>query len=109
MTLYLSNAFSLAMIPHGGLLKITELQDEQVKDLIKNPFVSVVGHKATADFISLLLQLEVAMNRIAVSLQEGDKVIVMQLQSRLEEGKILSPEELSSIKYKWMLVEVLEG
>ncbi len=107
MTTYLSNAFSLGMLPNGGLINIVELQDEHVKFILQDGFISAVGHQSTADFIKLLLGIDVPVNRVAITLQPEDKVIVLQLQGRLPEGKVLTQEEISTIPYKWFVVEVL--
>ncbi len=107
MTTYLSNAFSLGMLPNGGLINIVELEDKHVKSILQDGFISAVGHQSTADFIKLLLGIDVPVNRVAITLQPEDKVIVLQLQGRLPEGKVLSQEEISTIPYKWFVVEVL--
>ena len=108
MATYLSNAFSLGMLPNGGLINIVELQDKHVKSILQDGFISAVGHQSTVDFMKLLLGIDVPVNRIAITLQPGDKVIVLQLQGRLPEGKVLTQEEISQIPYKWFVVEVLD-
>jgi len=108
MATYLSNAFSLGMLPNGGLINIVELQDKHVKSILQDGFVSAVGHQSTADFMKLLIDIDVPVNRVAITLQPGDKVIVLQLQGRLPEGKVLTQEEIANIPYKWFVVEVLD-
>jgi len=107
MATYLANSFSLGMLPDGGLINIVPLEDKHVKSILKDGFVSAVGHQSTADFMKLLLGIDVSVNRVAITLKHGDKVIVLQLQGRLPEGKVLTQEEIQSIPYKWFVVEVL--
>jgi hypothetical protein len=109
MAIYLANSFSLGMLSGDALLCVFEFGNDYVKNAIqdaKDNVISAVGHQATADFMSSLLGIEVPVNRIAITLKPGDEVYVLQLMTRLPEGKILSQEELSQIKYKWFNVEV---
>jgi len=107
MATYLANSFSLGMLPDGGLINIVPLEDKHVKSILHDGFISAVGHQSTADFMKLLLGIDVSVNRVAITLQPGDKVIVLQLQGRLPEGKVLTQEEIQAIPYKWFIVEVL--
>jgi len=103
---YLSNAFSLSMLKQFPTsLHIKEVGIEEVKELLtSNSFVSAVGHQATADLLTKLLNIQVTFNRIPIQLSPGDILIVFQLSIRLEEGKILSEDELSKLQFKFLLV-----
>jgi len=103
--LYVSNAFSLGMLSGSCVLRVVELTNDQAVSMLKNGFQSAVGHQATADFIKGLTGIDVSINRVSLSLQKGDKLLVLQLQSRLPEGKILTQDEMKQIPYKWYLVE----
>ena len=46
-------------------------------------------------------------NRVPIKLQKKDRLIVFQLLTRLEEGKVLSDEELMRLPHKFYVVEVL--
>jgi len=107
MATYLANAFSLSMLPQGGFINIVEVQDKHVKSILQDGFTSAVGHQSTADFIKLITGIDVPVNRVAITLKPDDKVIVLQLQGRIPEGKVLTHEEISQIPYKWFVVEVL--
>jgi phage terminase large subunit-like protein len=114
MALFLGNAFSLGMLEassSGLTLRVRPLTLEEVKSLLKEGFVSAVGHQATADILISLLGTTVPCNRVAIKLAAGDKLIVFQLQVRLEEGKILSAEEVAALyregKATFWLVEVV--
>jgi Domain of unknown function (DUF1874). len=104
MTVYLSNAFSLSMISAPTTIKVLEANTENVKDIIKDGFVSAVGHEATAQVITTKLNIPVQVNRINIKLVPGDVLIVFQLLSRLPEGKILSQDELRQMAAKWYVV-----
>ncbi len=69
----------------------------QARQVLADGFVSAVGHAATASFLTRLLGIEVAVNRIAVQLQPGDRAVVLRLQTRLPEGAVLTDEELAQV------------
>jgi len=113
--IYLANAFSLNMIHHYNecTLRVKRINIEQAKEtLLSNEFITAVGHQATAEFLSQLLDTEIPVNRIQITLQSEDKLIVVQLLIRLEEGKILSKEELQQLvengQVAFYLVELLQ-
>ncbi len=102
MAIYVSNAFSINMlgeIPPAGLtLKVRPISLEEVEGvLLSTPFISAVGHASTAEMLTLLTGVEIPVNRVAVTLSPKDRVIVFQLRVRLEEGRILSREEVESL------------
>jgi hypothetical protein len=107
--LYLANAFSLGMLTGKEvLLKIKEVDLETVKSMLKaQPFMSAVGHESTARVLSKLLDIEIPFSRVPIKLQQRDKLIVFQLLTRLEEGRVLSEEELKQLQYKFFVVEVV--
>jgi len=106
---YVSNAFSLGMIQDTSVtLKVTEVDAEKAKSLLQaQSFTSAVGHNGTSEILNSLLGIGVPMNRIALKLQKGDALIVFQLLTRLEEGKVLSKEEVEKLPFKFFLVEVI--
>ena len=101
MTVYLSNAFSLSMISAPTTIKVLEANTENVKDIIKDGFVSAVGHETTAQAITSQLGVQVSFNRVSIKLVPGDVLIVFQLLARLPEGKILSQDEMKQVAAKW--------
>lgn len=105
---YIGNAFSLAMIKNvPAVIKIDEISIEDAKRLLApGDFVSAVGHESTADILTRLLGLDIKFNRINISLDKGDMLIVFQLLGRLPEGKILTEEEIKALPYKFFLVTV---
>jgi hypothetical protein len=107
--IYLSNAFSLSMLnlPEANLI-VKEVPLEEVKETLKNnTFVSAIGHQATAEILSTLLEIPVSMNRVSISLNKGDVLYVFQLLTRLQEGQILSTDEIRSLPFKFFKVKIL--
>jgi hypothetical protein len=113
MKVYLTNAFSLGMLPASPTpltLRVRSISLEEVKSLLQRGYTSVVGHPATAEVLSTLLGLPVEANRVAIRLGVGDTLVVFQLSIRLAEGQVLSVEEVAALynegKATFMLVEV---
>jgi hypothetical protein len=118
MANYISNAFSLSMImpipPQGRTVKVRPVSLEEVKSLLQGgEFKSAVGHPSTAQLLSTLLGVEVPTNRVSISIQAGDTLVVFQLGIRLAEGQILSAEEVQDLYDRglasFFVVEILEG
>jgi hypothetical protein len=112
--IYLSNAFSLSMLSpissnnDGINLLVKEVPLEEVKETLKNnSFVSAIGHQATAEILSTLLEAPVPMNRVGISLEKGNVLYVFQLLTRLQEGQVLSVNEIQNLPYKFFRVEIL--
>jgi len=106
--LYVANAFSLGMLTSKETyLMVKEVDIETAKSMLKGGFISAIGHQSTAQLLSALLGVDISFNRLPIKLQKGDKVLVFQLLTRLEEGRILSDEELRQLQYKFFVVEVL--
>lgn len=96
---YLSNAFSLQMLPEikeGEVanVRISEVDESEAKTGTE----SIVGHVDTAAV------LNVPFNRISVKLKHGDVLYVAQLQGgRLPEGATTLPE---GFKFKFLKVVI---
>ena len=106
MAIYLSNAFSLSMIAHLGHCDLDVTTNicnyqQMVEDLKPT---SIVGHQDTANLFSNILCMDVPMNRVSVTLEKGDILIVGQYTGpRLPEGTSILPEGAS---INWMCVQV---
>jgi len=111
--LYLANTFTLGMLKNKeGTFKFRMISLEEARELVNTQdFVSCVGHQATSILMSQLLQKDVPFNRIQISCAPGDNILVCQLLVRLEEGKILTIEELTKLyndgKIAFYFLEVL--
>lgn len=107
---YISNAFALSMLTEiPATLRVSELTVEDVRKLLsENEFISAIGHQSTSLILSELLQIPIPMNRVQIKIGGNDKLIVYQLMQRVEEGKILSREEILQLPSKFFLVEVVK-
>lgn len=89
----LLNAFSLQMVEGDCLAKITEVET------LPQGLVSAIGHADTAKVLG------VEMNRVNVSLKEGDTAYIAQLVGgRLPEGATSLPE---GFKFVFKKVEII--
>ena len=90
---FLLNAFSLQMLEGDATVQFTEVSR------LPSGLTSAIGHQDTANVLG------VEMNRVNVSLAQGDTAFVAQLQGgRLPEGSTTLPEGFS---FKFIKVEVL--
>lgn len=93
--IYVSNAFSLNMIPRELLEQVRMTPCEQPDT---RHMVSVVGHADTAAVLG------VAFNRISLRLNAGDVLYVAQyIGSRLPEGATALPE---GARFEWVEVRL---
>ena len=88
-----------------GAYSFRKLSNEEAITLLKEkPFVSAVGHEATARFLSLLVGIEIPVNRVAVKMAAGDRAVVFRVLMRLPEGKVLGEEELRQVPFEFGLL-----
>lgn len=93
----------------NGLYRVSDLDIESAKKLVKdNPYISAIGHEATAEIMTEALNVEIAYNRIQFKQKVTQKAIVFKLNERPVEGVILSKEELEKVGYSLKLMERLE-
>ncbi|MFZ8861914.1 MAG: STIV orfB116 family protein [Thermocrinis sp.] len=114
--IYLCNSFTLSMISPsllegGAIIKASPISLGEVKALLKEGFVSAVGHESTARVLSSLLGTDVPFNRAQISIKEGDVIVSFQFLVRLPEGKVLGDDEVLALynegKIKFFRVEVI--
>jgi D-alanine-D-alanine ligase-like ATP-grasp enzyme len=80
--------------------------------MVPSDSVSVIGHESTAQAFSAVLGFPVAMNRVAISLNEGDTLYVGTLFTaggkpyRAPEGAVLTDKDLASVEIRFRKVEV---
>jgi len=104
--LYVANAFSLQMLDSfPATVEVEEVSLDEARALLtSNEFVSAVGHGGTAEVLSALLGVDVPENRVSIRVGDEDAVLVFQLLTRLEEGRVLSGEELRALPYRFFVV-----
>jgi len=79
-------------------------EEEAITLLREKPFVSAVGHEATAHFLSWLTGISIPVNRVAIKMAAGDRAVVFRVLMRLPEGKVLSEEELELVSFEFGLL-----
>lgn len=97
-----------SILTSEGMFKLTSLTLEEARKLAsenKDNLLSAVGHQATADILTVLLGIDIPMNRINFAQEVGQKALVFKLLGRPEEGKILTVNEIEAIGYKFQLLE----
>lgn len=93
MTLYLLNT---PILTNYGVWRFTgPVSIEQAKVRIADGFESAIGHEASAQFLSQLLDVKIEMRRITVAMHAGDSALVLRIKSRLPEGKLLTQQEIN--------------
>ncbi|MEM1724528.1 MAG: DUF1874 domain-containing protein [Desulfurococcaceae archaeon] len=100
MVKYLANAFSLSMLsfPATVVLDIDEISSKEFCNELKYDEVkSAIGHKGTVDLINYLCKTNYDINRTQIKLINGDVLLIPQIMKRLEEGRILTSEEIEDM------------
>lgn len=100
-----------SILTTAGTYKLTDITLEQAKDLIasnKDNLDSAIGHASTAEIMTTLLEVPVEPNRQFFVQQVGQQALVLKVNGRTEEGKILSREEVEAIGYKFQLLERID-
>lgn len=100
-----------------GKYSFRPLDVKEAQKVIKNyqkfegsSIVSAVGHETTALFLTSLLGVDIPCRRVKVSMPEdGNIAIVLRLQDRLPEGKVLTSEEMKNINHDLALMRWTGG
>lgn len=96
---------SASVLPLSFSLKKTaiivkEVSPKEAEIILGNrPYLSVIGHPETAEFLSELLHLNLDVSRKSIELGPGDSALALQIRSRVS-GKILSKQELNQMMVK---------
>lgn len=94
---YITNAFSLSMISTPtATLRVEKIPKEVFCQEARNA-VSAVGHPATAQVLSTICGFPISANRVMITLQPGDTLLVFQILERLPEGKVLTASEVQQL------------
>jgi len=97
-TLYLLN--SPVLSDYGQWRFEGPLSTEQARELASQGFVSAIGHDAAAAFMSELLDQAVPVNRTRIQMQAGDSALVLRLNARLPEGRVLDASEMREFPFE---------
>jgi hypothetical protein len=97
---YLVNSFSINMLKDFPISVVFDKLDEQefcVRldiRLDEGELINAVGHDSTINLINKLCGVELTKNRVEVKLERGDVALVVMINDRLPEGRVLGDEEL---------------
>ena len=105
MRTVIANAFSLNMLKNDCVLTCMQIDEETVKEYIKNGFHSVIGHQGTAELLTAKLGFNINYNRENYKKEKDDQIVVCLPNSRLNEGQTLTREELEAFKITYWLVK----
>lgn len=93
----------------NGLYSIDDIDINAAKKYIKEyGFISAIGHEATAEIMSIILDENIHMNRIQFHQEIGQKAIALKLKERPPEGTVLTRKEVEDIGYNLKIMERLE-
>ncbi len=105
MALYLLN--SPVLTDFGLWSYLGPLTVEEARALVEEGFCSAIGHVSTASLLSRILGRTVSVDRTPVTLLPGDRALVFHVERRVEEGRILSEEDLLRQGYRLGVLERL--
>jgi len=90
----------------NGVYSIKDIDVEKAKEYVNQyGFESAIGHSATAQVISNLLEQDVKVNRIQYHQVIGQIGIALKLNERPPEGNILTRDEMKEIGYSLKIIE----
>jgi len=102
---YVCNTFTLSMLPlpppgeaRCHILVIHSFDPARAREwLMSGDFVSAVGHEGTAALLSALTGVHIPVERRQIILQPRDEILVVQVLTRLPEGRVLSSDEMQQL------------
>ena len=85
-----------------GKYEYLPLSLDDARSLVQEqPPQSAIGHAATAEILTELLGVHVAVNRISYAQQPNEAAIVFKLRIRPPEGVILNRQQIEEIGYEF--------
>jgi len=106
MTLYIINT---PVLTDYGLWEFSgplSIRDARTK--LEPGFVSAIGHEASANILSRILNIPIPVNRIQIKMQPKDEALILRLLKRLPEGKVLDESELMALDFELGLLKRLK-
>lgn len=93
---YLLNGFSPAMLDSGlSVVYFNQIPEVVLCDVLNSDnLVNAIGHKSTVNLINQMCKSDLKENRIQVKLKDRDEAFIIVVTERLDEGKVLSDEEI---------------
>jgi len=94
MVTYLTNAFSPNMLILPADVSFMQTNKNEFCEVIANGVFNAIGHQGTIDLVNILCNTKLDLNRVAIRAKTGDTIYILTLALRLEEGKLLTKEEI---------------
>jgi hypothetical protein len=97
-----------AVLTEVGTFTHRRLTLRDARSLVESrPWLSAIGHEATARLISALLGIHCPSERREVRQQVGQQAVVFRLSRRAPLGADFSTSELKALGHEWTLIERL--
>lgn len=99
-----------AILTAYGKFEFEPLSIDEARKIIREAETveSAIGHAATAEIMTNLLDYKVETNRAEFFQSVEDVALIFRLKKRIGEGKVLNAEEIESIGYEFGLLKKLE-
>jgi len=98
MVTYLTNAFSPSMLRMPASVEFRQISEKEFcEEVEKGNHINAIGHQSTIDLVNSLCGSNLKMSRIMVQANVSDNIYIVVLSIRLEEGKMLSREEIQHL------------
>lgn len=107
---YIANAIpGSALIGKGGRFDPITADDAR-KWIAAGGWQSAIGHASTALALSAYFGIEIPHNRVTITLNDGDVILVAVLRGdRLAEGQVLTLDEVTARGFDFLLIDVDSG
>lgn len=92
-----------------GIFSFERVDMEKARMLAAGGVHSFIGHQSTCDILSLLLEVEVTLNRAQYQQQPHEQALVFKLTNRLAAGEVLNTlEAITAQGYELGLLERIQ-
>lgn len=99
------------VLTSNGSFKIKDITLEEARQLVqnnKNNILNCIGHEATANTLTKLLNLDIKYERNSLIQEKGQLALVLKLNGRVPENTILTEAEMENMGYTLKLLEKIE-